>query len=348
VGGIVKPITSLAGLAAAGLIAEERRPALERVAESFAVSVSAHVAGLVGSGDPADPIGRQYLPDEAELDVAAHEQADPIGDAVHSPLKGLVHRYPDRVLLQLIKVCAVYCRFCFRRESVGRDTGALSAAELDRALAYIAERPAIWEVILTGGDPLLLAPRRLADLKARLDALPHIGVIRVHSRLPVADPDRITPALVASLRGGRAPVFLLLHANHAAEFSDAARAAIARLVDAGIPVLGQSVLLAGINDTPESLTALFRAMVANRIKPHYLHQGDLARGTGHFRVPIARGQALMKALRGDISGLCQPSYMLDIPGGHGKVPIGPGYLESQGESWLVEDYRGARHSYRDG
>jgi len=344
----VKPITSIDGLVEAGLVPEPRRAALRRVAESFAVSVSAHVQGLIDARDPADPIARQYLPDARELEQAAHELADPIGDAVHSPVKGIVHRYPDRVLLQLVTVCAVYCRFCFRRESVGPDSGALSATELDRAIAYIAADPGIWEVILTGGDPLLVTPRRLADLKARLDALPHVGVIRVHSRLPVADPDRVTPALIASLRGGRAPVFLLLHANHASEFSDAARAAIARLVDAGIPLLGQSVLLAGVNDTPESLTALFRAMIANRVKPHYLHQGDLARGTGHFRVPIARGQALMKALRGDVSGLCQPSYMLDIPGGYGKVPIGPGYLAADGETWTVEDYRGGRHSYRDG
>jgi len=344
----VKPITSIDGLVEAGLVPEPRRAALRRVAESFAVSVSAHVQGLIDARDPADPIARQYLPDARELEQAAHELADPIGDAVHSPVKGIVHRYPDRVLLQLVTVCAVYCRFCFRRESVGPDSGALSATELERAIAYIATDPGIWEVILSGGDPLLVAPRRLADLKARLDALPHVGVIRVHSRLPVADPDRVTPALIASLRGGRAPVFLLLHANHASEFSDAARAAIARLVDAGIPLLGQSVLLAGVNDTPESLTALFRAMIANRVKPHYLHQGDLARGTGHFRVPIARGQALMKALRGDVSGLCQPSYMLDIPGGYGKVPIGPGYLAADGETWTVEDYRGGRHSYRDG
>ena len=344
----MKPITSIDGLVEGGLVPEERRSELRRVAESFAVSVSAHVQGLIDARDPADPIARQYLPDARELERTAHELADPIGDAVHSPVKGIVHRYPDRVLLQLVTVCAVYCRFCFRRESVGPDSGALTATELDRAIAYVAADPGIWEVILTGGDPLLVAPRRLAELKARLDALSHVGVIRVHSRLPVADPDRVTPALIASLRSGRAPVFLLLHANHASEFSDAARAAIARLVDAGIPLLGQSVLLAGVNDTPESLTALFRTMIANRVKPHYLHQGDLARGTGHFRVPITRGQALMKALRGDISGLCQPSYMLDIPGGYGKVPIGPGYLAADGEAWTVEDYRGGRHGYRDG
>jgi lysine 2,3-aminomutase len=344
----VKPITSVEGLAEAGLVAEERRSELRRVAESFAVSVTAHVQGLIDAGDPDDPIARQYLPDVRELERAAHELADPIGDAAHSPVKGVIHRYPDRVLLQLVTVCAVYCRFCFRREAVGPDSGALTAAELDRALGYIAANPAIWEVILSGGDPLLVAPRRLADLKARLDAFAHIGVIRVHSRLPVADPARVTPALVASLRGGRAPVFVLLHANHANEFSAAARAAIARLADAGIPLLGQSVLLAGVNDTPEALTQLFRTMIANRVKPHYLHQGDLARGTGHFRVPIGRGQALLKALRGHVSGLCQPSYMLDIPGGYGKVPIGPCYLTPGDEGWSIEDYRGARHGYRDG
>jgi lysine 2,3-aminomutase len=336
-------------LAKAGLVPPERLADLERVAAQYAVAISPAMAALIDPADPQDPIARQFVPDPAELQVAPEERGDPIGDDAHSPVVGIVHRYPDRVLLKPVHVCPVYCRFCFRREQVGpRGRPSLSADELAAALDYIRARPQIWEVILTGGDPLLVAPRRLADLKARLDALPHVGVIRVHSRLPVADPDRVTPALIASLRGGRAPVFLLLHANHASEFSDAARAAIARLVDAGIPLLGQSVLLAGVNDTPESLTALFRTMIANRVKPHYLHQGDLARGTGHFRVPIARGQALMKALRGDVSGLCQPSYMLDIPGGYGKVPIGPGYLAADGETWTVEDYRGGRHSYRDG
>ena len=343
----MKAITSVEGLAEAGLIEAGQRDQLARVAESFSVLLTEEVAQLIAPGDAADPIARQYLPDARELAVLRDERADPIGDAAHEVLPGLVHRYPDRVLLKPLTVCAVYCRFCFRRETVGREGGALTAAELEAALAYVAARPAIWEVILSGGDPLLLAPRRLASLKARLDALAHIGVIRVHSRLPVADPARITPALVAALRAGRAPVFLLLHANHAREFTPTARAAIARLVDAGIPLLGQSVLLAGVNDTVEALTTLFRTMVANRVKPHYLHQGDLARGTAHFRVPIARGQALMKALRGPVSGLCQPSYMLDIPGGHGKVPIGPCYLEPHEDAWEIEDFRGERHAYRE-
>jgi lysine 2,3-aminomutase len=340
-------LTGVAQLVASGLVAPERRAALERVAESFAVCVTPEVAALVDPAAAADPIARQYLPDARELDWHAHELADPIGDAPHTPVKGVVHRYPDRVLLKLLQVCAVYCRFCFRREMVGPEEGALTPPEIDRALAYIAANPAIWEVILTGGDPLLLAPRRLATLRRRLDAIAHVGVVRLHSRVPVADPGRVSPELVAALARGRAPVFVLLHANHAREFSDNARAAISRLVDAGIPVLGQSVLLAGVNDDVASLTDLFRTMVVNRVKPHYLHQGDLARGTSHFRVPIAQGQDLMRELRGSVSGLCQPSYMLDIPGGHGKVPIGPTFLAPDGDGYRVEDYRGRTHPYRD-
>jgi lysine 2,3-aminomutase len=341
------PHRSVAALAEAGLIPAARRDELELVAQSFAVSVTPEVAGLIDSGDPQDPIARQYLPDARELDWREHELADPIGDAPHTPIKGIVHRYPDRVLLKLLQVCAVYCRFCFRREMVGPEEGALTPEEIDRALAYVAADPTIWEVILTGGDPLLLAPRRLAELRARIDAIAHVGVLRVHTRMPVAEPQRVTDELVAALAGGRAPVFVLLHANHAREFTPNARAAIARLVDAGIPLLGQSVLLSGVNDRAETLTDLFRTMIVNRVKPHYLHQGDLARGTAHFRVPIARGQALMRALRGNLSGLCQPSYMLDIPGGHGKVPIGPSFLAADGEAYWVEDYRGIKRAYRD-
>lgn len=321
--------------------------ALRAVAEQFAVSITPHLQSLIDPVDAYDPIARQFLPDAAELDTYPHELSDPIGDGPHSPVPGIVHRYPDRVLLKLVNVCPVYCRFCFRREMVGPGSKGLTGEQLDGAVDYIAGHPEIWEVILTGGDPLIVSPRRLTDVFARLNAIQHLGIIRIHSRVPVVDPVRITPELVAALKGSK-PVWLLLHANHAAEFAPQAREAIARLVDAGIPVLGQSVLLKGVNDSPEALAALFRTMVVNRVKPHYLHHGDLARGTAHFRLSLDEGQRLVASLRGRVSGLAQPTYMLDLPGGHGKVPVGPVYARPEPDgSWSIADPWGCMHRYED-
>jgi lysine 2,3-aminomutase len=340
-------VRTLEELAGQGLVVPE--PRLAAAAEGMAIAITPEMLALIDRGDPAhDPIARQFVPSTAETEVAPDELADPIGDDARSPVKGIVHRYPDRVLLKPLHACPVYCRFCFRREKVGPGGEALSTEELAAALAYVRQRPQIREVILTGGDPLMLAPRRLAGLMAALDAIGHVDVVRVHSRVPVADPPRVTGALVAALRAKRATTWLAVHCNHARELTPAARAALARLADAGIPLLGQTVLLAGVNDDVPTLEALFRAMVAARIKPYYLHHPDLVRGTGHFRVPIARGQALMKALRGRLSGLAQPTYVLDVPGGHGKVPIGPGYLRDDpepGREAAVEDAFGGRHRY---
>jgi lysine 2,3-aminomutase len=260
-------------------------------------------------------------------------------------VKGIVHRYPDRVLLKPVHVCPVYCRFCFRREKVGPGGEALSAAELETALAYIRDRPQIWEVILTGGDPLMLAPRRLAELVAALDAIAHVAVIRVHSRVPIAEPGRVTDELVAALKPRRAGLWVGVHCNHPRELAPPAREALGRLADAGFPLLSQTVLLAGINDDVEILAGLMRALVTARVKPYYLHHPDLVRGTGHFRVSIERGQALVKALRGQLSGLAQPTYVLDVPGGHGKVPIGPAYVGDEADALLVEDAFGKQHRY---
>ncbi|MEK9971037.1 MAG: lysine-2,3-aminomutase-like protein, partial [Ferrovibrio sp.] len=283
--------------------------ALKQVAAQFAVAVTPHLQSLIDPADAKDPIARQFLPDAAELETHEHERADPIGDDAHSPVPGIVHRYPDRVLLKLVNVCPVYCRFCFRREMVGPGSKGLSAEQLDAAVEYIARHPAIWEVILTGGDPLIVSPRRLKEVIARLNAIPHLGVIRIHSRVPVVDPARINDAMIDALKSSDKAVWLLLHANHAREFVPESLAAIRRLVDAGVPMLGQSVLLKGVNDSPAALTDLFRAMVANRIKPHYLHHGDLARGTSHFRLSLEEGQTLMRRLRGHTSGLLQPTYI---------------------------------------
>jgi lysine 2,3-aminomutase len=348
----MQTLRTLEDLEREGLVTAE--PRLAEAARSMAIAVTPEMVRLIDRGDLAnDPIARQFVPSVHETEIAPEELADPIGDEVRSPVKGIVHRYPDRVLLKPLHVCPVYCRFCFRREKVGPGGEALSPAEIEAALAYIRAHPDIWEVILTGGDPLMLSERRLAELVAALDAIPHVAVVRVHSRVPIVDPGRITDALVAALKPGRAGLWLAVHCNHARELNVETRAALARLADAGIPLMGQTVLLAGINDDADTLSELMRALVTARVKPYYLHHPDLVRGTGHFRVSIERGQALMKELRGRLSGLAQPTYVLDVPGGHGKVPIGPRYLGEDRlgddpDALLIEDAFGGRHRYPGG
>jgi lysine 2,3-aminomutase len=239
--------------------------------------------------------------------------------------------------------CPVYCRFCFRREMVGPGGKSLIGDKLDAAITYIADHPEIWEVIMTGGDPLVLSARRIADIMQRLSMIPHVKVIRWHSRVPIVSPEKITPSLAKALRVPGKATYVAIHANHANEFGEAARAAIARLADAGIVLISQSVLLKGVNDDPETLAHLMRSFVENRVKPYYLHHPDLAPGTSHFRLTIAEGQAIVKALRGKLSGLCQPEYVLDIPGGHGKAPVGPVYLDKSDHDAMITDYRGIRH-----
>ena len=341
-----RTLRSPADLAAAGLVPARDVPGLERVAARYAIALTPDLADLVDPGDPADPIAAQFVPSPRELDARPEERADPIGDDVHEVRPGLVHRYPDRVLLKPLHVCPVYCRFCFRRERVGpAGHGSLSEAELAAAYAYIAADPGIWEVVVTGGDPFALSSRRLGAIAAALGEIPHVRVMRIHTRVPVVDPARVDAALVDGLKRFGGAVFVALHANHPREFTPAARAACARLVDAGVPMVSQSVLLRGVNDDAETLSALMRSFVENRVKPYYLHHGDLAPGTAHLRTGLGEGQDLMRALRGRLSGLAQPTYVLDIPGGHGKVPVGPGYLRETAGGLRVADPGGAEHAY---
>ena len=340
-------LRTLDHLVEAGLVAPAEKPEIEKVLRRYALAITPAMAGIIAADDPQSGVQRQFVPSAQELVTAEGELDDPIGDEPFAPVKGIVHRYEDRVLLKLHHACPVYCRFCFRREQVGPGGAALNGGELDAALAYIAADPGIWEVILSGGDPLILPPARLRSVIERLCAIDHVGVIRIHSRVPVVSPERIDAELVAALRQAK-PVYVVLHCNHPDELGPAARAALARLADAGLPLLSQSVLLRGINDDAQTLTRLFRRLVENRVKPYYLHHADLARGTGHFRTSIGEGQALMGQLRGKVSGLCQPTYVLDIPGGHGKVPIGPAYVEAAGPgAYALRDPAGGRHMYRE-
>lgn len=293
-------------------------------------------------GTPADPLARQAIFSAEELDIRPEDLADPIGDEAFSPLAGLVHRHPDRVLLKPTMACPLHCRFCFRRDRVGK-AGALKPKALAACLAYIAERPQIREVILTGGDPLMLSAARLERLARSLGAIDHLKWLRVHSRVPVAMPARVTAAAVRALKAGRLPAWLVVHCNHPRELSPAALDALARLADAGIPLLSQTVLLKSVNDDAGVLAELMEALAAARVKPYYLHHCDLVRGAAHFRLSLAEGQALAAELRRRVSGLAMPTYVLDIPGGFGKVPAGPTYVEDGGGT--VRDALGTARDY---
>lgn len=335
-------------LAITGLISEQQRSAIEQVAARYAIAITPAMTEIMACDNPDDPIARQFVPDARELEQTPQEREDPIGDHAHSPVEGIVHRYPDRVLLKLVHVCPVYCRFCFRREMVGPgQASALSSEVLDAAITYIADHPEIWEVVITGGDPLILAPRRLKEIVERLAAIDHVKVLRWHTRVPVVAPERISQALVDAIKVPGKAVYVVLHANHPRELGPEAQTACARLIDNGIVMLSQSVLLRGVNDNAETLGSLMRTFVENRIKPYYLHHGDLAPGTGHFRTGIDEGQKLMHALRGHYSGLCQPTYVLDIPGGHGKARLTPCDITplSDDNAWHVTDFRGNTHRY---
>lgn len=334
-------LTNVDGLIRQGLSPAVQRAELEQVAAEFRVRLS---PGMRQIGSEA--VLAQFLPDPRELTILPEELIDPIGDDVHRPVPGLTHRYPDRVILHTTQICEVYCRFCFRREAVG-ENGQLEDAEFTRVLDYLRDHPQIWEVILTGGDPLTLSARRLKDMLARLAEIPSVEVIRFHTRIPVVAPEKITEDLTRAMQV-RPVVWLVLHTNHADEITPAASAALARLTRAGVPLLSQTVLLKGINADPDTLEQLFRTLIRNRVKPYYLHHPDLAKGTGHFRLSLHEGQEIMAALRGRISGTALPTYVLDIPGGFGKVPVGPGYLQHHGDgSWTVTDPQGRAHSYRD-
>jgi lysine 2,3-aminomutase len=338
----MKNITKVSQLIEMGLVDPEKRGAIEKVAEKFSISLTPEVIEMMQTGSERDKaaIAQQFVPSEQELSITASELKDPIGDDVYTQVKGIVHRNSDRCLLMPLLACPVYCRFCFRREKVGSNSKALSEEELHTALTYIAEHKELWEVILTGGDPLMLNPKKLEQILQALENIEHVEVIRIHTRVPIFDSNRITEKMIKSLKINKA-VYVALHANHPSELTERAQKACARLIDAGIPMLSQTVLLKGINDTPEIMGKLMRALAKNRIKPYYLHHADLAEGTAHFRTTVKEGQELMKSLRSQYSGLCQPTYVLDIPGGFGKVPIGDSYFDDG----MVEDYHGNFHQY---
>ena len=349
---LLKPVlieatsTKIADLLGQGLVTSEDAAGLDAVAARYAVAVTPAMLGLIDKADPQDPIRAQFVPSALELQQSPEESADPIDDAAFSPLPGLVHRYEDRVLLKVLSVCPVYCRFCFRREMVGPGGEALVGDNLDQALAYIRARPKIFEVILTGGDPFMLSPRRARELTHALAAIEHVKVVRWHTRVPVVAPDRVTDDFVSALGADGVSTWVAIHANHPREFTPAAQDAIRRMGAAGISLVSQSVLLRGVNDRLDVLQDLMRGFVALGVKPYYLHHPDLAPGTGHFRLPISEGQELMRGLRSTLTGLAQPTYVLDVPGGAFKAPLDPSYLQEAEGGLQLMDGAGYWHDYK--
>jgi len=300
----------------------------------FRVDVTPYFASLMDPDDPNCPIRRQIVPTVHELVPFEAEMADSLAEEAHSPVPGLVHRYPDRVLMLVTTQCASYCRYCTRSRVVGDPTAQFSAADYDQQLEYIARTPQVRDVLLSGGDPLVLHPKVLESLLSRLRAIPHVEVIRIGTRVPVFLPMRIDQELTAMLRQFH-PLWMNIHFNHPKEITPQVRQACEMLADAGIPLGSQTVLLAGINDCPNVIKALVHELVKIRVRPYYIYQCDLVHGAGHFRTPVAKGIEIVEAIRGHTSGFCVPTYVIDAPGGGGKVPIMPHYLISQSDSRVV-------------
>ena len=325
----------------------------------YAYRITDNIKSAITDDIENDPVAKQYIPQNAELQILPIENTDPIGDNVHSPVKGIVHRYTDRVLFMPANICAVYCRYCFRREKVGnrgdQAPDILNENERTAALNYIKDHPEIWEVILTGGDPLVLSPRQLTQIIAALNTIDHVKIIRIHTRVPIAGPTRVTEDLIAAISQHTdqsavrsKPIYMALHINHANELTSETRNAIDKLHKAGINLLSQSVLLKGVNNSADTLAELYRELITLNVKPYYIHHPDLAPGTSHFRLSIAEGQEIMNALRGRLSGICQPTYMLDIPGGFGKIPLTPANIQCNKDgSYKITDREGHIHHYAD-
>jgi len=295
-----------------------------------------------------DPVAIQYIPSTREYNINAKENPDPIGDEKYEVCEGLIHREQNRVLFKITDICNIYCRFCFRKEMVGKGKGVLTDAQIFAAINYIKAHENISEVILSGGDPLTLSNRRLKSLFDNLGQIDHLDNIRIHTRTPLVKPDRIDDDLINLFRTHTKPIYIVLHANNAKEINTDVQKAFSDLHESGVVLLSQSVLLKGVNDNVEALETLMRTFIRHRIKPYYLHHLDHAPGTNHFRVPVEKGQKLYKELKKRISGIALPTYILDIPGGFGKVPIHDNYLTlGQNNRHVVLDYDGREHIYHD-
>lgn len=314
-----------------------------QVSSRYPVRISKYYAGLIQ--EKGDAIWKQCMPDLQELEDSC-QCPDPLNETSLSPVPGLIHRYPDRVVLLVSNRCPVYCRFCMRKRHVGSGDAPMDETELKNALNYIATKPGIRDVILSGGDPLMLSDETLYRVLSGLRAIKHISIIRIGSRVPVTLPERITPELCNLLKQFH-PLYINTHFNHPTEITDHSAKACAMLADAGIQLGNQTVLLKGVNDTVGVMRELMTGLIGIRVRPYYLHQMDLVQGTAHFRTSVTTGLDIINALRGHVSGLAVPHYVIDLPGGKGKVAILPDVMEREGQLLLLRTYTGEQVAYRD-
>jgi lysine 2,3-aminomutase len=313
------------------------------VAGRYPLRITRHYFDLITR--EGDPVWKQAVPDVQEL-LDQEQLDDPLNEHGLSPVPGLIHRYPDRVVWLVSNACAVYCRFCMRKRCVGCQGGEIAPSDYDDALRYIRETPAIRDVILSGGDPLLCDDDLLEHILASLRRIPHVGIIRIGTRIPVTFPERVTDALCSIIKRYH-PVYLNTHFNHPVEITPASGSACAMLADAGVPLGNQTVLLAGVNDDASIMAELFSKLLTIRVKPYYLHQMDLVKGTAHFRTTIETGLEIMARLRGYRSGLAVPYYVVDLPEGKGKVPLLPGESHGADGNYHLRAYTGEIVTYRD-
>lgn len=329
------------------VLSDDERAALDRIGGRMPVGITPYYASLLSHDDPADPLRRTKIPATAELVQSPGEYSDPLGEDAHNPVPGLVHTYPDKVLFLATDFCATYCRYCMRSRLVGKGTFLPDHTLWERALDYIRADRQIRDVLISGGDPLIMADDRLEWLLQRLRAIPHVEFLRIGTKVPAVLPQRITPALARMLKRYH-PLFMSLHFVHPRELTPGCARACGRLADAGIPLGGQMVLLKGVNDEAAVLKALCNGLLRIRVKPYYLHQCDAIAGSQHFRTRIADGLALIRALHGHTTGYAVPHYMVDAPGGGGKVPLSPDYRAGRsGEDQLFANYAGQVYRYRD-
>jgi lysine 2,3-aminomutase len=324
-------LRSAEDLARVVTLTEDERQGLARTAGRFRVGVTPYYASLMDPVNPHCPVRMQVIPVAAEAEEAPGDLRDPLGEDHHRPVRSVVHKYPDRALLLASDHCATYCRHCTRRRITGGEEGAFDRVSTEEGLAWIAAHPRVREVIVSGGDPLSLADERILGLLGALRAIPHVEVIRLATRAPAVNPARITDDLARSLRA-LAPLFVITHFNHPKECTAEARAACERLVDHGVPVENQAVLLRRVNSSARTVADLHRRLLAWRVRPYYLHQGDLAEGTAHLRTPLAAGLSILEGLRGHVSGLAVPHLAVDLPGGRGKVTLQPSWLVGPGRA----------------
>ncbi|MBI2874957.1 MAG: lysine 2,3-aminomutase [Firmicutes bacterium] len=335
-------VTTISRLAEIIRLTPVESGSLKRVLRETFLSITPYYAGLMDPDDPECPIRRQAVPALQELEHGPADLDDPLHEDEDSPVPRLTHRYPDRVLLLVTNKCSMYCRHCTRRRFIGSDLASdvVTRGQIREAIAYIRSHPEIRDVLLSGGDALMMSDSRVEEIIAELRAIPHVEIIRLGTRMPVVLPYRITGELCAMLRRYH-PIWVNTHFNHPREVTAEAREACERLADAGIPLGNQSVLLKGVNDSPQVMRELVHLLVRMRVRPYYLYQCDLSRGLEHFRTPVAAGIEIVESLRGHTSGFCVPTYVVDAPGGGGKIPVGPNYVLSHSASKVIlRNYEG--------